>query len=695
METPFRFADIEISGSGQEERIVGLFRYESEAKGRRGPSLTILAEITSSLYVYEQLLDALGEAAESARHLTVAAGSDPMARFEKLIERLNDAVAKFVEQEPNEIAWNRVNIYVIEFADGRLCLTGLGRLASILLQRQPDGGFRTFDLLGSLEQPVTIDPKKVFSSLLCGDLRVGDLLFVGTNNFDRWREDIELIQRIKALPPVSAALEIKQTLEELSLNEDFAGFIATRCSAPQGTKALDGSAAVNETPKSTQSITRMYAEERKTEAMLSPSISPRQAETTPAARSFNSGFSLVKLFAELRARFKKLRLRRDPLSMVSLRGMNAGFGSFLSGDRKRLILMGIGGLLVIGILGGWFYSSRKFKAEQELWNAVYSQATDKKNRAEADLVYGNEDRTRRLIKEAQDLLAGLDEKTGERTAARSKLSGELTDVLNKLKRETVIERPELIASLSAETAADSLRGLALWDGKAYAVDQTGRALLEIDLSNKDVKRINLPDNSPEIISLSPGSTSLLVLGSSKALYQYSKGTISAISWPAGNASAPTRVITYNKRAYLLDPAANMIWRYSLSSSALSGEAKYLQQTSANLSQATGMSIDSSVYVTLNDGTIRRYLSGAEEAWRPAAIEPELKQASGVWAPVDNDRVVITDSANKRVVIFRKDGRLVGQITSPEFKGPTAVHGDPEAKKIFIIDANRIYRLDMP
>ncbi len=693
METPFRFADIELSGSGQDERIVGLFRFESETKGRRGPSILILAEIASSLYVYEQLLDAISEAAESARHLTSAAGSDPMARFEKLIERLNDAVARFVEQEPSEIAWNRVNIFVTEFTEGRMCVAGLGRLTSILLQRQSEGSFKSYDLLGSLEQPAAVDPKKVFASLLCGDLRVGDQLFVGTNNFDRWREDLDLIGRMKTQPPVSAALEIKQSLESLALDEDFAGFIVSRSAATDAGRV--GASLEEEGPKSTQSIERMYAEERKTEAMLSPSISPRTTEVKAPRAASAMGFSLVKLSAEIRSRIKKLRLRKDPISLASLRGMNAGHGSFFLDSRRRLLVMVVGGILLVGLIGGWIYSSRKFKAEQELWNAVYTQATDKKNRAEADLVYGNEDRTRRLIKEAQDLLVGLDEKTNERAAARSKLGDELKVILDKLKRETAIERPELMASLGAEAPSDAMRALAMWNGQLYAVDQAGRALLEIDPATKTVKRVDLPAEATEIVSAAGGPSSLLLVGSGKTLFQYVNGSIAALTWSATNAASPTDLVIYNKRAYLLDPSANMIWRYNLSTAGISGESAYLKQTSANMGQANGMSIDASVYVSFSDGTLKRYLSGAEETWKPVTVEPPLASAASVWAPVDTDRVAVADTAGKRIVIFRKDGRLVGQLTSPEFKGPTAVFGDPAAKKLYVIDANRLYRLDLP
>src|SRR6185369_13684254 len=136
-----------------------------ESKGRRGPILLILADIDSSLYVYEQLLDTLNQAAEEARAELAKETGDQMARFEKLVQKLNDALAAFGQKETS-IAWNRVNIFILELAEGQICLTGTGKLFNVFLQKQGDGTWRGFDLFGSLEQPPETDPNKPFSSFL-------------------------------------------------------------------------------------------------------------------------------------------------------------------------------------------------------------------------------------------------------------------------------------------------------------------------------------------------------------------------------------------------------------------------------------------------------------------------------------------------------------------------------------------------
>ncbi len=157
MKTQFRIAEIEVSHGVANEKIVGLFRYEQQGK-KLGPTILIVAEITSTLYVYERLLDTLNETTEQTRHLISAV--DPLVRFEKLIQKLNEACSTFAMQEGQAISWKRINMFVMELSEGHVCLSGTGHVMNMFLQKQADESFRAFDLFGSLEQPPETDPLK-------------------------------------------------------------------------------------------------------------------------------------------------------------------------------------------------------------------------------------------------------------------------------------------------------------------------------------------------------------------------------------------------------------------------------------------------------------------------------------------------------------------------------------------------------
>ncbi len=144
----FRLADIEVEQSRLDDKIVGMFRFESAGRNKRGPILLVLAEVTGTGYVYDQLIDVVNNEAEQSRTLTIGVDNDPVTRFEKIVQNVNTAVAAFVEREPTPVNWTRVNMYLVELSDGHVGLTGVGRLMNMFLKKQAYGSFKPFDMFG-------------------------------------------------------------------------------------------------------------------------------------------------------------------------------------------------------------------------------------------------------------------------------------------------------------------------------------------------------------------------------------------------------------------------------------------------------------------------------------------------------------------------------------------------------------------
>jgi len=129
--------------------------------------------------------------------------------------------------------------------------------------------------LGSLEQPVQSDPEKLFASIVCGDIGIGDVLIAGTQNLERLRGDLRLADRLSTLPPVTAAMEIQQDLEKRNIPDDFVAVIVASYEVKPSNAQLPlrlEEDAPKETP--TSSITRLRETEAEATQHLSPVISP-------------------------------------------------------------------------------------------------------------------------------------------------------------------------------------------------------------------------------------------------------------------------------------------------------------------------------------------------------------------------------------------------------------------------------------
>lgn len=687
MEYAIRIAEIEASQSTSEERIVGLFRHDGDPAGRRQPTLVLISDIASPLYVYEQLLDTVNEAAEHTRRLMAGMEGDAMARFEKLIERLNEAVAGFVEREPTPIAWNRVNLYLLEFSEGLVCVSGIGRLSSIFLQKQNDGSFKGFDLFSSLDMPAQVDPKKAFSSLLCGDIKPGDVLFAGTNNFERLRGELDIVNRLKHMTPVTAAMEISQDLQRLGTPDDFAALIASEVPAAARVIPFEPKPEAAPVNKSTNSIEQLRGNERDTEEILSPSIAPRPAAKKPlleVGKEWVSG---------LRSKLPQ-RSPKDPVSLSSMRGMSAGHGSVFTPARKRIIAA-VATVLVLMSAGGiWWSRNEAFKKEQLLWNTVFDQAADRKNRAEGNLQFGNEDTVRRLVNEATVMLDGLDEKTEERKKTKENLKNELNALLVQIKREVTINPVEMAAA-SLGAAEGSLNAPAVYKNKIYSVDNAGGSLLETDITTKETKRYPLPSGTAPIISSSAGASALYLLTNNRSLLSFNNGAFGTMAWN-GRATSSQSLVVYGRRFYVLDPAGNMVWRYEPGGGGITQETAYLKQNTTPLTDSVGLAIDSTVYVGWRNGVVKQYLSGTEQTWALSPADPPVTSLSAIWTVAETtDRIILADPDGKRVLVYRKDGRLVAQLKSPSWQKPTNVTADPVSKKLYVIDSNKVWQTELP
>jgi len=694
-EDQFKIAELEVANSPRDEKILGLFHFNGSGKGKSTNKLLIMAEISSTLYAYERLLDVINESVERTRHLIAKVESDPIARFEKLIQHVNDAVAEFLEGEPTPITWGRVSLFLIELSPNHICLAGQGRLMNIFLQRQEDGSYRTFDLLGSLEQSSEVNPKKFFGSLICGDMSPGDVLMLGSTNLERLRKEMEIKTRLTQLTPVTAALEIKNDLEARGIPDDFLAVIISCCALkmPEATPAESN----EEEDHSTASIKELRQTERETNKKLAPSLVP-SPNTAPKkerrAKPIRSGAGIAGVLKMIQSRIMSFS-RKDIALLTSLRGMNAGHGSVFTRKRKRVLL--ISGAILVVFLGTFFIwkSHVRNVAKSVAWDASYAEASDHRQRAESDLIYANDARAITHLQDAESMLASLTTDTPDHTEKRNTLQDEINGLHERLRKVRVAENVTELVKL--DNAVDgSLRAVALSGDNAYVVDRTTGEVIKVDLINSTQKRIQLPNGSDTIASASVGDRSVLFATDSGVLFTLNTQTDAVQKRTySPHSETVSDIVVYSGRLYALDGAGGQIWKSNAISGGFGTGQPYIKASNISLEGAVSLAIDSNVYVLKSDGTVARYLSGGQEGFSLSTIDPEFKSASSIWADLDSTKIVITDPDAKRILLFNKDGSLSSQVTSDEFHSLQDIAVDETAKRMIVIDNNRLLLVPMP
>ena len=688
----FRIAEIDARHDAP-GTLIECLRFDTDGKQQKYGSILAFVEIQSALYVYERLLDTVHASITQARTMVTGLDGDPMVRFEKIIQKVNEALAAFVAAETNPILWHKVNLFIFQLAEEQLCFSGLGALSNAFLQQQPDGTTRAFDLLGSLEQPEQVDPQKPLASIVCGSMGMGDMLFVGTQSIQSVREKIDLISICKNQPPVAAAFEIQQRLQALRALEPhfgvlMAGVALTHAKAQKAVVAPQ----IIEEPLPTEPTASIHEFEQETEGIL------EQNSLTPSAgiRQFLESFKAKT--DTLKGQFTRAQQPSVPvqeglsdISLAGLRSMNSGYARGVLTEKRNTIIGGIAAFVVLLLAIFGIRSIQKGQAEQKLWMAVYDQSVQAKNKAEASLVYGNEDGARAQYVIALTAFNQLDQKTSDRKNARADLQKGLEDIHTRLQKTLIVQTPTVVADLQTNA-----QGLVLQNGNLYSIDQTQNQLRIVHLKDGSLDHVAAP-SSTALRLVGNGQTSPLLIGNDHTLYTVKNNALVALSASSiSKASSTTAITSYGRRVYVLDASNGMIWRYNAGAGGLSGETAYLKSPSMDdkLQSATSLSIDSNIYAATIGG-ISKFSAGERVNFSLTNIDPPLKQLTSIWSDVDSPSIIVADPQNKRVVIYNKDGKLIHQITSPVFQGPSAVWSDQATSALYVLDSGKIYKLDLP
>ncbi len=170
------------------------------------------------------------------------------------------------------------------------------------------------------------------------------------------------------------------------------------------------------------------------------------------------------------------------------------------------------------------------------------------------------------------------------------------------------------------------------------------------------------------------------------------------------------LVSFAGNLYLLDTQKSRIWKYVATlrqgfdgelSRTDSGQAgfselrEYLNpDTLPDLSRATGMAIDGSVWVGTSDGKIIRFTQGKENTFIPKGVAPGFGSFLLVATSDAATNVYVLDRDNKRVVVLDKDGTYVAQYTWQGTIVPSQLVVSEKLKKLLLLADGKIYAITL-
>ena len=276
------------------------------------------------------------------------------------------------------------------------------------------------------------------------------------------------------------------------------------------------------------------------------------------------------------------------------------------------------------------------------------------------------------------------------------LEKKITDMLPKATKEYQAG-PELFFDVSLLKAGSSISSFGFYDDTMALLDINSKTVFSLQLSTKNGQIIGGGASLD-------GSQSVGIHGDNVYVYtpvgihvlnSKDKTVKPLIIKKAKDWLSIKAMTAFAGNIYLLDTGASRIWKYVATGSAFSDLREYLlPDYFPDLSKATNMVIDGSVWLGTTDGTVTRFTQGKDDTFIPKGVEPGFGKTLQVFTDDNTKYVYVLDVDNTRVVVMEKDGLYFAQYKYPSTFTPTSIAVSEKLKKIFFFSEGKLYTVNL-
>lgn len=207
------------------------------------------------------------------------------------------------------------------------------------------------------------------------------------------------------------------------------------------------------------------------------------------------------------------------------------------------------------------------------------------------------------------------------------------------------------------------------------------ALVAIAKANPDAKGLGQNTTSVYLVSADNVSTVTKSSGNKKELVANDN------AW-----TSPQAVVPYQTNFYVLDQK-NGVLKFVPSGSTYT-KSSYFTGPAPNLTQATGMAIDSSVWIVTKDGKILKYTRGAQDTFGLSGLSKPLSNPSKIVTDSSMDSIYVMDNGNRRIVQFDKKGVFQKEYSAGVIANAKEFELDQKNNRFLILSGDKIWELPM-
>ena len=661
--------------------------------------------------------------------------ANPQHRFEQFLGALNETLAEHVREGHWSVPIEHVNAIVGIATVSEMYLSGTGELVALFLHKKPSQRYQIFNLFRSLQTEQSLPTwEKAFAVVLDGDLHPGDVFCITDKDLQRIIPVDELNHILVSLPPVGAVEKIRQyfshkdsfLLTVLKILNEHSLVHPPEQLAP----ALNPSLSIEAFNTTEDTTNRLLDDQRPSlSIMIQKVASLIKSKTTARSRLLqdlqSSGGTKESIQRISRTLWRVLVLvmkflYRHTLRLLTLvkskehrtnvkqhltlnqqklqRGISSVFGFFQSAPRStRFLVGGIAVAVLALILGVSVLSKSQARAqEEESYQTNLLAIEDLMERAAGAVIYKDENQARSLYVNAQTLIEDLPVNTQDRQTKATELASDLQTALNEIRHLITIPNPPLLADLETLTDGVFGNGITFANSSILVAGSDGR-LYQYNRTEKRFESIAaVSEGSLNPIAVSQEDGRIYLLGADGQIFGVSLENQTLNPLTQKN-DAWVDLEAYANRLYLLQPTSasteGQIIRYTRTGSSFDQETEWISSRTISFDAAVSLTIDGSVYVLMNDGSVSRFTSGSEDGWGVGVVDPRVESATKIWTNPESAYLYILEPASQRLIVFKKEtGEFVVQYRSDAFQGLTDFIVDEAGYTIYLLAGSKLYSI---
>lgn len=656
--------------------------------------------------------------------------------FESSLAKVNEKFTQWYKEENITIPLNKINITLGLIYKNEIHAANHGSNKGLLAYPDANDGaerenYKIADIFSG-KKINSKNSKKIFHDVISGYINQGTGLLICNEVLPEYIFNKELTRTLSTLPASGATEHIKNKLKELNTFVSFIGIVIKNSKQERNTQthSIRSNPAILDNI-SNDSIINLNQTEDSTEELLTPpgvlfpkkwlkifkkndenkqremNLDIKERIWMKKKRPFLDLFKLLgkltmKLFSAILRIFSLLsaliikglkKIQKIGISKALAKAFTKLKNAFMALGLKNKILIIIA--VISLVLFSYNISKKKIEieneAEQKNYTEISSLIEQKQNKADASLLYSDEDGAKKLYEEIKELLNELPEETEEQIKQHQEFEEKYTAFLEKIRNVIRVDEPERISDLKNLLSGSDPLNMELIGNKLYLGDTSQKSLYNIDLDDDLATVITDTRDRIESLGICAVNENMIYYFNNDLITQFNADNdeFLNLSINPGDANVSSAAI-FRNRLYLSDVKNGQILRFNLNGSSYSAPYAWINNNT-DLSGAVSMAIDGDIYLLFENGELLKYYRGDLSTFKLEAIDPPLENGNKLRADQEGDNIYILDKNENRIVVFDKQGQFIYQLKYPGLSDLKDFVVDIENKLVYLLNGTQVYK----